>query len=71
VIVFVETSTIFAASWSSKGLSHVLFDHGPQAGWELTTADYCIAEVDRNVLKHSSGAARLVIESQGRRSRTP
>lgn len=58
MIVFVDTSTILAACWSAKGLSHVLFDHGPRAGWKLITADYCISEGDRNVLKHSSGATR-------------
>jgi predicted nucleic acid-binding protein len=58
VIVFVDTSTLLAASWSAKGLSHVLFDRGPKAGWTLITADYCVAEVERNVLKHSSGATR-------------
>jgi predicted nucleic acid-binding protein len=58
VIVFLDTSTILAACWSAKGLSHVLIDHGPKAGWRLITADYCLAEVEKNVLKHPSGAAR-------------
>jgi predicted nucleic acid-binding protein len=58
VTVFVDTSTILAACWSAKGLSHVLFDYGPKAGWKLITADYCMAEVERNVLKHPSGANR-------------
>jgi hypothetical protein len=58
VIVFVDTSTILAASWSGKGLSNVLFDRGPKAGWKLITADYCLAEVERNVLKHPLGATR-------------
>ena len=58
MIVFLDTSTILAACWSAKGLSHVLLDHGPKAGWRLITADYCMAEVERNVLKHSSGAIR-------------
>jgi predicted nucleic acid-binding protein len=47
-----------AACWSATGLSHVLVDHGSKAGWKLITADYCVAEVERNVLKHASGAAR-------------
>ncbi len=58
MIVFLDTSTILAACWSAKGLSHVLIDHGPKAGWRLITADYCLAEVEKNVLKHPSGAAR-------------
>jgi hypothetical protein len=58
VIVFLDTSTILAACWSAKGLSHVLIDQGPRAGWKLITANYCIAEVERNVLKHPSGAIR-------------
>jgi predicted nucleic acid-binding protein len=58
VIVFLDTSTILAASWSAKGLSHVLIHHAPKAGWRLITSDYCLAEVEKNVLKHPSGAAR-------------
>jgi predicted nucleic acid-binding protein len=58
VIVFLDTSTILAASWSAKGLSHVLIDYAPKAGWRLITADYCVTEVERNVLKHPSGATR-------------
>lgn len=58
MIVFVDTSTILAACWSAKGLSHVLFEHGPKAGCRLITAEYCVAEVDKNVLKHASGATR-------------
>jgi predicted nucleic acid-binding protein len=58
VIVFLDTSTILAACWSAKGLSHVLIDQGPTAGWRLITANYCISEVEKNVLKHPSGAIR-------------
>jgi predicted nucleic acid-binding protein len=58
VIVFLDTSTILAACWSVKGLSHVLIDYGSKAGWRLITADYCVAEVEKNVRKHPSGAAR-------------
>jgi predicted nucleic acid-binding protein len=58
VIVFLDTSTILAACWSVKGLSHVLIDHGPKVGWRLITADYCLAEVEKNVLKHPSGPNR-------------
>jgi predicted nucleic acid-binding protein len=58
VIVFVDTSTILAACWSAKGLSHVLIDQGKRAGWKLITANYCVAEVEKNVLKHPSGAIR-------------
>ena len=58
MIVFLDTSTILAACWSVKGLSHVLIDHGQKVGWKLITADYCIAEVEKNILKHPSGAFR-------------
>ena len=54
--VFLDTSTILAASWSAKGLSRLLIEHAPKEGWKLVTADYCIAEVDRNVGKHPAGA---------------
>jgi predicted nucleic acid-binding protein len=49
---------MLAASWSAKGLSHLLIEHAPRAGWTLITADYCVAEVERNVLKHPSGPTR-------------
>jgi predicted nucleic acid-binding protein len=58
VTVFLDTSTILAACWSTKGLSHVLIEHGLSSGWRLITADYCVAEVERNVFKHPSGATR-------------
>ena len=58
MIVFLDTSTILAACWSTKGLSHVLIEHRLSSGWRLITADYCVAEVERNVLKHISGATR-------------
>jgi len=58
VIVFLDTSTILAACWSTKGLSHVLIEHGLRVEWRLITADYCVAEVERNVFKHPSGATR-------------
>ena len=57
MIVFVDTSTLLAASWSSKGLSRLLIEHAPKAGWSLVTADYCLSEVEKNVLKHPAGAA--------------
>lgn len=69
--VFLDTSTILAACWSSKGLSRLLIEYAPKAGWKLVTADYCISEVEKNVLKHPAGAAdwkRLVrprLESVG------
>ena len=56
--VFLDTSTILAASWSVKGLSHVLIEYGQEAGWRLITADYCVAEVERNITKHPSGTTR-------------
>ncbi len=58
MIVFLDTSTILAACWSTKGLSHVLIEHGLSSGWRLITADYCVAEVERNVFKHPYGATR-------------
>jgi predicted nucleic acid-binding protein len=58
VIVFLDTSTILAASWSVKGLSHVVIEYGQKAGWKLITADYCLAEVEKNIAKHPSGVTR-------------
>ena len=58
MIVFLDTSTILAACWSSKGLSHVLIEHGPKVGWKLVTADYCVAEVEKNVRNHPAGPGR-------------
>ena len=57
MIVFLDTSTILAASWSAKGLSRLLIEFAPKAGWELITAEYCISEVEKNVGKHRAGAA--------------
>lgn len=56
MIVFLDTSTILAACWSSKGLSRLLVDYAPKANWQLITADYCLSEVERNVGKHAAGA---------------
>ena len=56
MIVFLDTSTILAASWSANGLSRLLFEHAAKARWELVTADYCVSEVEKNVHKHPAGA---------------
>ena len=53
MIVFLDTSVILAASWSAKGLSHVLIDSGRKAGWSLVNAALLwivLAEVLRNLL---------------------
>lgn len=55
MIVFLDTLTILAASWSAKGLSRLLIEHAPNAGWQLVTADYCISEVEKNIRKHPAG----------------
>ena len=54
--VFVDTSTLLAASWSAKGLSRLLIEHAATEGWKLVTADYCLSEVEKNVGKHVAGA---------------
>lgn len=51
MIVFVDTSTIVAASGSARGLSRLLFDYAPKSGWQLVTAEYCLEEVERNIGK--------------------
>jgi len=58
VIVFLDTSTLLAACWSTKGLSHALIECGHKEGWRLTTADYCVAEVEKNVNKYPDGPGR-------------
>ena len=35
-----------------------MIEHGQKAGWKLITADYCVAEVEKNITKHPSGATR-------------
>ena len=57
MIVFVDTSTLLAASWSAKGLSRLLITQAAKAGWTLVTADYCLSEVEKNVRKHPAGAS--------------
>jgi len=57
VLIFVDTSTILAASGSAKGLSRMVFDGAGPMGWELVTAGYCLAEVERNVDKLPGAAA--------------
>lgn len=61
--VFVDTSTLLAASWSAKGLSRLLIEQAEERRWKLVTADYCISEVEKNVRKHAAGAVdwKLVI----------
>jgi len=58
VTVFLDASTILAASWSAKGLSYLLIEYAPKEGWSLATADYCVAEVEKNVRKHAAGPGR-------------
>lgn len=56
MIVFLDTSTILAACWSSKGLSRLLIERAPTEDWQLVTAEYCLDEVEKNVGKHAAGA---------------
>lgn len=35
-----------------------LIEVAPKQGWSLVTADYCVAEIERYVLKHPAGATR-------------
>jgi predicted nucleic acid-binding protein len=58
VIVFLDTSTLLAACWSTKGLSCALIECGRKEGWRLTTSDYCVAEVEKNVSKYPEGPGR-------------
>jgi predicted nucleic acid-binding protein len=58
VLIFVDTSTILAASGSAKGLSRLLFDCASKMGWKLVTAEYCVAEVVKNFSK-IQGAAQV------------
>jgi predicted nucleic acid-binding protein len=63
VLIFVDTSTILAACGSAKGLSRLIFNYAESECWHLVTAEYCIAEVRKNVSK-LPGLAAQVWESQ-------
>ena len=58
MIVFLDTSTLLAACWSANGLSYALIECGRKEGWRLTTADYCVAEVEKNASKYPDGPGR-------------
>ncbi len=49
---------LLAACWSTKGLSYALIEYGRKESWRLTTADYCVAEVEMNVSKYPEGPGR-------------
>jgi predicted nucleic acid-binding protein len=56
VTVFLDSSTLLAASWSAKGCSQQLVAAARENAWDLITADYCLSEVERNVRRHRTGA---------------
>jgi predicted nucleic acid-binding protein len=58
VIVFLDTSMLLAACWSTKGLSHALIECGRKESWHLITAEYCVAEVEKNASKYPDGLSR-------------
>lgn len=49
--LFLDTSVLLAASGSTKGASHALFDYAELQGWELMGSPYVLSEVRKNLLK--------------------
>lgn len=47
--VFLDSSVLIAASLSEEGGSHWIARRGVLAGWHLITAEYCVAEVEKNL----------------------
>ena len=54
--LFLDTSVLLAAVGSSTGASREIFRRSVDNAWELTTTNYAIAEVERNIGKVSPSA---------------
>lgn len=55
--LFLDTSVLLAAAGSVQGASRYLITAAATHGWELVSADYCAAEVRRNLAKLAPAAA--------------
>ena len=49
--MFLDSSVLVSASGSRRSLSRLILEAAPHRRWDLITASYCIAEVNRNVTK--------------------
>ncbi len=49
--MFLDSSVLLSASGSKRSLSRLILEAAPGRKWDLITASYCIAEVNRNVIK--------------------
>lgn len=56
--VFLDSSTLIAASLSEEGASYWIARQSLRQGWRLITADYCVDEVENN-LQRMTDAERL------------
>jgi len=49
--LFLDTSVLLAAAGSANGASRFLVESASSHGWQLLSSPYCLAEVDKNILK--------------------
>jgi predicted nucleic acid-binding protein len=49
--LFLDSSVLLSASGSTRSLSRLILEAAPHRRWDLVTASYCVAEVNRNVIK--------------------
>lgn len=57
--LFLESSVLLAASGSRAGASYHVFEIAPTRGWRLVSSPYCVAEVDKNVVKLGEDAVTI------------
>ena len=55
--LFLDTSVLLAAAGSAIGASRYLIESAASQRWQLVSSPYCLAEVDKNVMKIGSDAA--------------
>jgi hypothetical protein len=49
--LFLDSSVLLSASGSQRSLSRLILEAASHRRWDLITASYCVAEVNRNVVK--------------------
>ncbi len=49
--LFLDTSVLLAAAGSPNGASRFLIESASSHGWQLRSSLYCLAEVDKNIVK--------------------
>jgi len=66
VRVFLDSSVVLSACGSTRSLSRLVVELGPEREWEFVSASYCRAEIVKNLVKFPPAASATWSDFQNR-----